>query len=59
MASLWFGRAGVIFGYKCQAAVLIAEPSSLLHTDKADEHTDNATISQHTHEITARRPEKR
>ena len=56
---MWFGHTGAIHTYKCQTAVLIAEPSCFLQTDTPNVHTDNATISHLTHEITARRPEKR
>ena len=56
---LWFDRRVVSVGYKCQAGFLTSELSLLLHTDTDNAHTDNATKSHLTAEITAGRPEKR
>ena len=59
MEILWFDRRIVSVGYKCQAGLLTSELSLLLHTDTDNAHTDNATKSHLTAEITAGRPEKR
>ena len=56
---LWFDRRAVSVGDKCQAGFLTSELPSLLNTDTDNAHTDNATKSHLTAEITAGRPEKR